>query len=81
MQPSAITDFRLGLERRLPQASLDARTPQAAEWSGTIAIGDRRHVVSWSQTDGFVIAGRRIRNVDTALDAVASLFAPLRLAA
>lgn len=75
MSHSAITDFRLGLERRLPRAEISAAVDPSQTWSCLISYGSRHYLVAWSDGSGFEIAGHRIRNVDAAISAVAKLFA------
>jgi hypothetical protein len=86
MQPSAITDFRLGLEIRLPRAEQAIQRPLTANgtWSFDIEH-DTRHVhVSWCPVAGFLVGrhGVHERNVDQALKAtVSELMKPSLLAA
>lgn len=73
MMPSAITDFRIGLEKRLPHAQVQAR-PISDDWTIDIEGHGRHATVEWSQETGFVIEGHEVRNVDIALSETARCF-------
>ena len=80
MMPSAITDFRIGLEKRMPHAQvLAVSEAHGDDWTIDIDVRGRHATIEWSQETGFVIAGHGVRNVDIALTETARQFEASRL--